>query len=186
MKKNAPMTLLCVWALCAVVDSPRATADEPSAHSVTGFADRFRPTSASSSSRSRRLSSRTTSIRRRGSRWFWAGSRPSTRPRVCRSRLGCARRVSAQATPEQLAAMLADVWPKSSANGVSNKELEGKFLDGLLLSRPRRSRADLGQGPQGGRTDRGQPICGHPHRLGHRRRTEETEDRRGDEGWPGR
>jgi carboxyl-terminal processing protease len=49
---------------------------------------------------------------------------------------GLSRRVSAQATPEQLATLLADVWPKPSANGVSGKELEGKFLDGLLMSIP--------------------------------------------------
>lgn len=48
--------------------------------------------------------------------------------------LGLSRRVSAISTPEQLAVLLADLWPKSSARPVSARSLEEALLDGLLAS----------------------------------------------------
>lgn len=47
---------------------------------------------------------------------------------------GLGRRVSMITTPEQLAALLADVWPKPAAKGRSSDELESAFRDGLLQS----------------------------------------------------
>src|SRR5947208_6586457 len=49
---------------------------------------------------------------------------------------GMGRRVSALATPEQLAAFLADAWPKSPGNRVTNKQLEAALLNGLLHGVP--------------------------------------------------
>jgi carboxyl-terminal processing protease len=45
---------------------------------------------------------------------------------------GLSRRVSALATPEQLAAFLADAWPKTTAKPVAAKKFEETLLDGLL------------------------------------------------------
>ena len=45
---------------------------------------------------------------------------------------GLSRRVSSLTTPDQLAELLADVWPKATAKSTSTKELEEAFLAGLL------------------------------------------------------
>ena len=50
--------------------------------------------------------------------------------------LGLGRRVSAVTTPEQLAALLEEVWPKSTAKSVAAKELEEALLEGLLAAVP--------------------------------------------------
>jgi len=47
---------------------------------------------------------------------------------------GLSRRVSALATPEQLANLLADIWPKSTAKSVAASRLEETLLNGLLGS----------------------------------------------------
>ncbi len=49
---------------------------------------------------------------------------------------GLSRRISAMATPEQLKALLADAYPKSTAEAVSAKTLEQTLFDGLLESVP--------------------------------------------------
>src|SRR5262249_31123287 len=49
---------------------------------------------------------------------------------------GLARRVSALAAPEQLAALLAETWPSSTARDVSSRVLETALIDGLLSSVP--------------------------------------------------
>jgi C-terminal peptidase prc len=51
---------------------------------------------------------------------------------------GLGRRVSAIATTEQLAAFLADVWPKATAKPVAAKDLEEGFLIGLRRDIPGR------------------------------------------------
>ncbi len=45
---------------------------------------------------------------------------------------GMSRRVSALATPEQLAAFLADIWPKSTAKPIAATALEEAMLEGLV------------------------------------------------------
>jgi len=47
---------------------------------------------------------------------------------------GLSRRVSSLTTPEQLAALLADVWPKSTAKPIAANQLEEALLHGLLSS----------------------------------------------------
>jgi carboxyl-terminal processing protease len=47
---------------------------------------------------------------------------------------GLSRRVSAVSTPEQLASLVSEVWPKATANPVAAGELEEQFLRGLLAS----------------------------------------------------
>jgi hypothetical protein len=47
---------------------------------------------------------------------------------------GLGRRVSALSTAEQLAALLADVWPQAPAATVSTKALEKALQEGLLAS----------------------------------------------------
>jgi len=47
---------------------------------------------------------------------------------------GLSRRVSSLTTPEQLAALLADVWPKSTKKPISASQLEQALLQGLLSS----------------------------------------------------
>jgi carboxyl-terminal processing protease len=54
---------------------------------------------------------------------------------------GLSRRVSAVMTREQLAARLADAWPKTSANPVAVDQLEEALFSGMLESVP--GRADL-------------------------------------------
>ena len=66
--------------------------------------------------------------------------------------LGLSRRVSALTTPEQLAALLADIWPKSTAKPVAARSLEEALLEGLLAGVSGGARLDLGQGAQGRRS----------------------------------
>ena len=49
---------------------------------------------------------------------------------------GLGRRVSAVATPEQLAAILADAWPKTTEEPVAAQKLEDALLQGLLAAVP--------------------------------------------------
>ena len=98
---------------------------------------------------------------------------------------GLGRRVSAVATPEQLAALLEEVWPKTTAKPVAVEDLEEALLRGPARRRARRYRADDGQGTQGRRADRGQPLRRHPRRPGHGRQGEAADDRtRSFEGGP--
>ncbi|MFI5459738.1 MAG: S41 family peptidase [Isosphaerales bacterium] len=50
--------------------------------------------------------------------------------------LGLSRRVSALSTPDQLATLLVDIWPKSTAKSVAATKLEEVLFDGLLASVP--------------------------------------------------
>ena len=50
--------------------------------------------------------------------------------------LGLGRRVSAIATPEQLAALLEELWPKSTARPIAARTLEEALLEGLLVGVP--------------------------------------------------
>jgi carboxyl-terminal processing protease len=49
---------------------------------------------------------------------------------------GMARRVSALASPDQLATLLAEVWPRSDRKDLRSTELEDAFLRGMLVSIP--------------------------------------------------
>ena len=49
---------------------------------------------------------------------------------------GLGRRVSAIATPDQLAELLAEVWPKATAKPVAASDLEETLFDGLLAAVP--------------------------------------------------
>ena len=49
---------------------------------------------------------------------------------------GLSRRISALATPEQLAALIAELWPKSVSKTLSTRTLEDALFDGLLGSVP--------------------------------------------------
>jgi len=49
---------------------------------------------------------------------------------------GLSRRVSALSTPEQLATIIADAWPKSTAKSVAATKAEQVFLEGMLASVP--------------------------------------------------
>ena len=50
--------------------------------------------------------------------------------------LGLGRRVSAVATPEQLAALLKEVWPKTTAKPMTTDAIEEALLEGLLADVP--------------------------------------------------
>src|SRR5262249_21178369 len=49
---------------------------------------------------------------------------------------GLGRRVSAVATPEQLAALLAGTWPKTTEEPVAAQKLEDALVEGLLTAVP--------------------------------------------------
>jgi carboxyl-terminal processing protease len=53
---------------------------------------------------------------------------------------GLSQRVSALATPEQLAILLAEIWPGSTEKSVGATQLEQALLDGMLESVPGRAR----------------------------------------------
>ncbi len=50
--------------------------------------------------------------------------------------LGLGRRVSAVTTPEQLAALLQEVWPKTITKAIEGKSLEESLLEGLVAAVP--------------------------------------------------
>jgi C-terminal peptidase prc len=135
MKTKAPIALICVAALCALVDSPPANADEPLSTQS--------PTSLTISPDFCKLVNEITDTVLENhidpparQQLVLGGLKAVYEAAGVPVPIGLSRRVSAQATPQQFAGLLADAWPKSSSHGVSNKELEGKFLDGLLLSVP--------------------------------------------------
>jgi C-terminal peptidase prc len=49
---------------------------------------------------------------------------------------GLSRRVSAVSTPEQIAALLAEIWPKSAAKSVTQAQLETAMVNGMLTGVP--------------------------------------------------
>ena len=89
---------------------------------------------------------------------------------------GLGRRVSAVSTPEQLATLLEEVWPKTTAKPVAGEGARGRPARGPGRGRARRYRIDDGQGSQGRRADGGQPLCRHPHHAGHGRQGEAAHD----------
>jgi carboxyl-terminal processing protease len=135
MRKISPMTLLCVWALCALVHTPRATADDS-----PGTAS---PTSLTVSPDFCKLVNEITETILENhidpparQQMILGGLKGAYQAAGVPVPFGLSRRVSAQTTGEHLVELLTGVWPKSSANGLSSKDLEGRFLDGLLLSVP--------------------------------------------------
>ena len=49
---------------------------------------------------------------------------------------GLSRRVSTVTTPEQIATLLTEVWPKSTVKPIATTTLEEALLDGLFASVP--------------------------------------------------
>jgi C-terminal peptidase prc len=135
MKTKAPIALICVAALCALVDSPPANADEPLSTQS--------PTSLTISPDFCNLVNEITDTVLENhidpparQQMVLGGLKAVYEAAGLPVPTGLSRRVSAQSTPDQLAALLDDLWPKSSSKRISNKELEERFLDGLLVSIP--------------------------------------------------
>ena len=116
---------------------------------------------------------------------------------ACRFPAGLSRRISTLTTPEQFAALLAEVWPAKPAKPVPAQLWRKLSSRVCSTSVPGHAHADRGQGAEGPGAAPGQPLCGNPHSIELRREGEAVGDpgararrprrpRRGQEGRPDR
>ena len=91
---------------------------------------------------------------------------------------GLGRRVSAVATPEQLAALLAEVWPKTTAKPSSAAKLEEALLEGLLAPVPGRAELMTAKERKVAEQFAGNRYVGIHIALGHGREGEAADVRR--------
>ena len=73
---------------------------------------------------------------------------------------GIARRVSDLSNANQLASLLAETWANSKL--VDRETRDESFLQGVALGRPRQGQAAVGEGAEGRRVVRGQPLRRDP------------------------
>ena len=135
MKQSVQMTLTCLIALSmtALVDSEAAIGGEPSPTAST-------PTPKLPPGLAKLTSEITDAVLEHHldpparQQMILGGIKALYRAADLPVPAGLSRRVSSLTTPEQLAALLADVWPKSTAKPIAANQLEEALFHGLLSS----------------------------------------------------